>query len=154
WLNRHLAQQTDNWQVDIRQTPILVGQGHDRFRPWVMLVIREATGHVLAHEITEATPTPAHLWDLLVKAMQHPAIGEPSRPTEVQVRSDERWESLRRHAEEIGVQLRPLENLTELNDAFASLVEHVAGGPGRLGLLAVAGVQVEQVGRFYDAAAY
>ena len=43
------------------------------------------------------------LWDALVQALQHPAAGGPHRPTELEVRPDERWEALRLHIEEIGV---------------------------------------------------
>jgi hypothetical protein len=49
----------------------------------------------------EEAPPAALLWDTLVQAMQHPAAGEPHRPTELQVRPDERWEALTENASPI-----------------------------------------------------
>ena len=68
-------------------------------RPWVVLVTSRSNDLVLAHQMPEEAPSAVLLWDTLVQAMQHPAAGTPHRPTELQVRADERWESLRPHCE-------------------------------------------------------
>jgi len=152
WLNTHLPQQDDVWQAGFGQLPSWIRIGGQLVRPWVVLVTSRSHDLILAHEMVEEEPSAALLWDSCVKAMQHPAAGEPHRPTEIQVRSNERWESLRQHLEEIGVSLAAGEELDLLDSAFAGMCEQVCGKP-RPGLLDMPGVTPEQVARFYEAAA-
>ena len=105
WLKDKLPQADDVWQADFRRLPNWIRIGGEHVRPWTILVTSRSNDLVLAHQLQEETPSTALLWDTLVQAMQHPAAGEPHRPTELQVRPDERWESLRPHFEEIGVEL-------------------------------------------------
>jgi hypothetical protein len=84
--------------------------------------------------------------------MQHPAAGEPHRPTEFQVRPDERWEALRPHLDEIGVELVAAEELDQMEVVFREMCEHVCGTP-KPGLLDMPGMTPAQVASFYEAAA-
>jgi hypothetical protein len=121
-------------------------------RPWVVLVTTRSHDVVLAHEMPVEVPAPALLWDVLVQAMQHPAAGEPHRPTELQVRADERWEALRPHLEEVGVGLAVAGELDQMEIVFRGMCEHVCGKP-KPGLLDMPGVTPWQVAGFYQAAA-
>jgi hypothetical protein len=85
--------------------------------------------------------------------MQHPAAGTPHRPTELQVRPDDRWESLRPHLDEIGVGLAVAEELDQMEAVFNEMCGHVCGKP-KPGLLDMPGVTPAQVARFYEAAAF
>jgi hypothetical protein len=152
WLNKNLPQECDVWQADFRQTPNWIRMGGKPMRPWVILVTSRSNDLVLAHQMTEETPTAALLWDVLVRAMQYPAAGEPHRPTELQVRADERWEALRPHLDEIGVGLVVAEELDQMEAVFRGVCEHVCGKP-KPGLLDMPGVRPEQVASFYQAAA-
>jgi hypothetical protein len=152
WLNKNLPQQDDVWQADCRQLPRWVRVAGEPLRPWLILVTSRSTDLVLAHEMAEEAPTAALLWDTLVTAMQHPAAGDPHRPTELQVRPDQRWQSLQPHLEEIGVRLVTGEELDQLDGVFEQMSAHV-GGRREPGLLDMPGVTPEQVGRFYEAAA-
>jgi len=100
----------------------------------------------------EETPSAAQLWDALVQAMQNPTAGEPHRPTELQVRLDERWEALRPHLDEIGVGLAMADELDQLEVVFNEMCEHICGKP-KPGLLDMPGITPEQVDSFYEAAA-
>jgi hypothetical protein len=100
----------------------------------------------------QETPPAALLWDVLVQAMQHPAAGTPHRPTELQVRADERWEALRPHLDEIGVSLAVMDELDQMEAVFNEMCAHVCGKP-KPGLLDMPGVTPAQVARFYEAAA-
>jgi hypothetical protein len=70
------------------------------------------------------------LWDTLVQAMQNPSAGEPHRPTQLQVRADERWQSLQPHFEEVGKPVRYLVGLdlgqTQDSTALAVLAQEVS----------------------------
>jgi tetratricopeptide (TPR) repeat protein len=152
WLTKNLLQEYDVWQADFRQLPNWVRIGGKPVRLWVILVTSRSNDLVLAHELAEDLPPAALLWDTLVRAMQNPAAGEPHRPTELQVRADERWESLRRHLDEIGVGLVVSEELDQMGAVFQGMCEHVGGKP-QPGLLDMPGVTPAQVARFYEAAA-
>jgi tetratricopeptide (TPR) repeat protein len=152
WLNRKLPQKHDVWQADFRQMPNWIRVGCQPVRPWVVLVISLSTDLVLAHEMPEEIPSAALLWDALVKAMQFPAAGTPHRPTELQVRADERWEALRPHLEEIGVEITVTDELDQMEVVFKEMCEQVCGKP-KPALLDMPGVRPAQVGSFYEAAA-
>ena len=68
------------WQADFRQMPNWIRVGGKPLRPWVVLVTSRSNDLVLAHEMTEETPSAALLWDVLVQAMQHPAAGSRTGP--------------------------------------------------------------------------
>ena len=153
WLNKNLPQEYEVWQADFRLMPNWIRIGGKPMRPWIILVTSVSNDLVLAHEMPEETPTAAVLWDTLVKAMQYPAAGEPHRPTELQVRGDESWESLRSHLDEIGVGLVVSEELDQLDDVFKKMSEQVCGKP-QPGLLDMPGMKPDQVASFYEAAAH
>jgi tetratricopeptide (TPR) repeat protein len=152
WLNKNLPQEYDVWQADFRPMPKWIRIAGEPVRLWVILVTSRSHDLVLAPELPEDAPSAALLWDTLVQAMQNPAAGEPHRPTELQLRADERWESLRPHLDEIGVGLTVTEELDEMDFVFQSMCEHVCGKP-QPGLLDMPGVTPERVGSFYEAAA-
>jgi tetratricopeptide (TPR) repeat protein len=151
WLTKHLPREDDVWQADFRQMPNWVRVGGRPVRPWVVLVTSRSNGLVLAHQMPEEAPPAALLWDTLVQAMQHPAAGTPHRPTELQVRPDERWEALRPHLGEIGVGLEVAEELDQMEVVFNEMCAHVCGKP-QPGLLDMPGVTPDQVGSFYESA--
>jgi hypothetical protein len=153
WLSKSLPQEDDVWQADFRQTPTWIRIGGEKIRPWMVLVTSRSSGLVLAHQMLEETPSAALLWDTLVQAMQNPAAGEPHRPSELQVRTDERWEALRPHVEEIGVEFVVTEELDQVEGVLKELHEQIGGKP-QPGLLDMPGVTPEQVAGFYEAAAF
>ncbi|HEV3263711.1 MAG TPA: hypothetical protein VG013_43150 [Gemmataceae bacterium] len=153
WLKDRLPQKDDVWQADLRQLPNWIRAGGEMVRPWMLLVTSRGDDLVLAHQMIDEEPAAASLWDTLVRAMQHPAAGEPHRPSELQVRPDERWESLRPHIEEIGIQLLVTEELDQIEVVLKELSERIGVKP-EPGLLAMPGVTPEQVGSFYQAAAH
>src|SRR5262249_7591611 len=112
----------------------------------------QTTGLLLGHDIVEEVPPPEVLWDVLARAVQRPAAGDPHRPTELQVRPGEVWEALRPHLEEAGIPLGGAEDPDPLDRLLPDLGRNLAGEP-QPGLLDVPGVTPEQVGGFYEAAA-
>jgi hypothetical protein len=107
---------------------------------------------VLAHALLEQEPVAASLWDTLALAMQNPAVGEPHRPTQLQVRAEEGWLSLKPHVEEIGIGMTVAEELDQLGTVFEGMSEHLSGKP-QPGLLDMPGMKPEAVASFYEAAA-
>ncbi|WP_435005442.1 DUF7309 domain-containing protein [Tundrisphaera lichenicola] len=149
---RGLPSEIDAWQADFRQFARRVEIAGERVRPWMVLVSSRTHDLVLAHALTEQAPSPAELWDLVAAAMESPAVGEPHRPTELQIRPDSTWEALTDDFDAIGVSCRPSEVLDQVDYLFDDLNRHMSGGDPP-GLLDMPGVQPDQVGRFFEAAA-
>jgi tetratricopeptide (TPR) repeat protein len=152
WLREKLPREDDVWQAGCRRLPNPVRIAGEKVRFWLVLVTSRTHDLILAHQVLEEEPATASLWDTLVRAMQNPLAGEPHRPAEVQVRAGGVWESLRPHAEEVGISLVAAEGLEHYDAVFAGACEHLGGKP-RPGLLDMPGVTAEQVAGFYAAAA-
>ena len=152
WLNKRLPQKDDVWQADFRRLSNWIVTDGGAVRPWLVLVMNHSKGLMLANEVSDHEPSPELLWDVLVQAMQHPAMGSPHRPTKLRVRPAQPWESLRTHIEEIGVRLDATEEPAEVAGALEDVSEHLAG-KAEPGLLDAPGVTPGQVAGFYEAAA-
>jgi tetratricopeptide (TPR) repeat protein len=152
WLVEHLPQEEDDWQADFRQLPGWIQVGGQKVRPWAILVASQSHDLVLAHDMAKEEPPAALLWDTVVTAMRQPAAGESHRPTVLQVRPGEPWDSLRSAFEDIGVSLEATEELGLMDTLLEELVEHL-GVRRDPGLLDVPGVTPERAAAFYEAAA-
>jgi tetratricopeptide (TPR) repeat protein len=151
-LREKLPLEDDVWQAGCRRLPNPVRIAGEKVRLWLVLVTSRTHDLILAHQVLEEEPAAAAVWDTLVQAMQNPPAGEPHRPAEVQVRAGGVWESLRPHAEEVGIDLVVAEGLDHFDSVFAGASEHIAGKP-QPGLLDMPDVGPEQVAGFYQAAA-
>jgi tetratricopeptide (TPR) repeat protein len=147
---QRLPQAFDVWQADFRPIPNWVEIGGETVRPWVVLVTSRSEDLILAHAITEQPPSSDLLWDQLAKAVQQPALGEPHRPTELQVRPDGRWDALAPHLEEIGIAVVPADDLDQLDFVFGAMARDLAGNAPP-GLLEMPGVTSERVASYYRA---
>ena len=152
WLKGRLLQEQDTWQADFRQLPTWTKSAAGNIRPWMILATSPAADLILTHEVADQEPSPDALWDILVQAMQHPSMGKPHRPTELQVRANDRWEYLRPHLEEIGVRLTVTAELDHVDVLLKELSERL-GGKAEPGLLDAPGVTPRLVAGFYEAAA-
>src|SRR3954454_22135967 len=85
-----LPQTFDVWQLAARPVAATVQAGGRTVRPWLVVVVSRTAGHILACELAHEPPAAGQMWQTLVKAMTEPATGQPHRPTEVQVRPEER----------------------------------------------------------------
>jgi tetratricopeptide (TPR) repeat protein len=149
---QRLPQVFDVWQADVRPLPNWVEIAGDQVRPWLVLVTSRSEDLILAHALSEQAPSSDHLWDQLARSMQQPAPGEPHRPTEVQVRSDGRWDELAPHLEEIGIAVVPADDLDQLDAVFGAMTRDLVGRAPP-GLLEMPGMTPERVASFYRAAA-
>ena len=78
--------------------------------------------------------------------------GNRTGPPSFRSGADERWESLRRDFEEIGIGLNAIDQLDQFDEIFREMAAHLGGKP-RPGLLDMPGVSGAQAGAFYEAAA-
>ncbi len=151
-LKARLPQQPDIWQADFRQLPTWVETGGEKVRPWMILITNATSDVNRTYEVADQEPSPDALWEILMRAVQHPSMGKAYRPVELQVRPSDRWEYLRTHLEEIGVRLTVMEQLGHVDVVLQELSEQLGGTP-EPGLLDAPGVTPHLVAAFYEAAA-
>jgi tetratricopeptide (TPR) repeat protein len=150
---KRLPQRGDTWQADCRQLPMYVqDQRGQPARPWITLIVSFSQQLILAQQITEEQPTPEELWDTLAEAVQKPLMGDKQRPAELQVRAGLGWESLQPALEELDIAIVTQEGLPAIEQIVGHLAESL-GGEQPPALVELPDVTIEQVGRFYEAAA-
>jgi hypothetical protein len=147
-----LPQRFDVWQMAARQLGATVEAGGRAVRPWMTAVVSRTDGLVLAFELSQEPPTPAVAWEVLARAMQEPEVGEPHRPSEVQLSEQEWADALGPELEALNVGLAVTEDLDQVEEVFEGLGQQLAGHQAA-GLLEMPGITPEAVGSFFDGAA-
>jgi len=113
-----LPQVQEIWQADFA---LICPEGDS---PWLAWVTWPDSDLILARDLTEQEPVSDWLWLTVVKAMRHPAVGEPRRPTRLHARSHQLWRPLATAFKVIGValverdQLMPVDGVPEMLDEF------------------------------------
>jgi tetratricopeptide (TPR) repeat protein len=148
-----LPQEENVWQADSRQLAQLIEVAGERVRPWMSLVTNRTEDLILAHDIAEEEPSWEKLWDLLAAAMQKPMMGDPHRPSEIQVRSPEVADRLKGPLGDLAIGTTQSAELDQLDFVLGELAKQLAGNQPP-GLLEMPGVTPEDVAGFYAAAAH
>ena len=143
-----LPQTFDVWQVDARELVATVHGSHT----WMIVVASRTGGQILAHELIQESPTSTQVWQTLFRAMTEPMVGQPHRPTEVQVRPQERFVPLR-CVLDFSIDLTATQILDRADEFFEGLAGHLGERRQPPSLLEMPGMTPEAVGGFFDAAA-
>jgi len=145
--------QVDNtWLASFRQFPKWTEANGERVLPWVVLAVNRDSGLVVLTNLVAEEPTADLLWDKLAEAMRRSSKKQPYRPMRIQVEPNARWNELKPHLGEIGIELESTRKLEVLDDAFENLKQYMTEDDGP-GLLDMPRVTPEIAGRFYKAAA-
>src|SRR5262249_22984215 len=115
----------ETWQAGFLRIPMWLKEEGERVVPWVVLIGNHSSDLVLERTILMKEPGAAELWDAIAHAIDRPACGEPGRPTHIEVRPDPRWDLLRPHLDDIGIELRESESLETLDEMFEGLTRHL-----------------------------
>jgi hypothetical protein len=143
----------ETWQAEFRPMPIwITGEGVP-YRPWMALVVSRPDELILAHQTTPQRPHAAWLWESILQAIRQPAVGEPHRPGVIEVNSTEQHETLLPYLDRAGVECVVLERLEQLDIAFDNMTQHFVSQGGPPSIMDAPGMQPEQAGNFYEAAA-
>ena len=144
----------ERWQADIRRMPSWVeGKEGGVVRPWCLMVTDCTHELILRCELVEEHPDPDALWEQLAKAMCAPVAGDPRRPAQVQVRSQDHRNALMAYLRALDIECVASDELDQLDAAFEDMIHHLAGKRPMPALLDVPGVRPEQVGSYFEAAA-
>jgi len=147
-----LPQSFDVWQVAARSVAATVQAGSGMAQHWMIVVVSITEGQILAFELTQEPPSANQIWQTLVKALAEPASGQPHRPTEVQVRPEERFVPLHTVLSDLGIDFTATHALDQIDEVFEQLAEQLPGR-NQAGLLDMPGMTPEVVGSFFESAA-
>lgn len=142
----------ETWQADVRQLPSWVEHEGEMQRPWAVLVTNRDEQLILAQGIGAESPTSDWLWEHIAQAVCEPVVGEPHRPSVIQVRS-QHYDAVRERLEAAGIECEVAHELDQIDEIFQQLATHFAGGKALPAMVEVPGVRLEQAGGFYRAAA-
>ena len=138
------------WQADVRPLPVTLSDNPD---PHVLLIVSKTERILLANDLFEGHPSPDLLWDRLARAIEHPIMGEPLRPAELQVRPGLGWEELRGHCEEIEIHCVERGSLDLVDEILAEMIASFPGEGHIPGFLDIPGVGPAEARSFFVAAA-
>lgn len=147
-----LPQEFDAWQVDFRKISHRIDVGGEVIQPWMVLVSSRSNDLVLGQQMVLEMPDPGLIWDQLAEAMRKPAMGQPHRPTELQVRPGELWDALSPQLEALGITVSTMETLDQLDFMYDDLARFLAREQPPA-LLEMPGIDVPKLAGFYEAAA-
>ncbi len=141
------------WQMDAYQMSTWIDMDDAPGRPWVILVGDRTNDVVLMFELSPGSPSPEQFRARLADAMHGPLAGEPHRPREVEVRSEDHRRIVTPLLEEVGVQCTVSNDLDMLDHAYRSLSAQFEGDSPHLALVDIPDVEPKHVGGLYEAAA-
>ncbi|NUQ65627.1 MAG: tetratricopeptide repeat protein [Pirellulales bacterium] len=143
----------DVWQADFFHMPTLISNEEIGVkRPWSVLVLDKQTRFVMTSELLRGEPTPELLDEYLLRTMAHPGLREAMRPAAVEVSDSDCFDFLKPRLGELGIACLLKDELPELYE-FCERLASSYGAPEKCALAEGAGVTVEQMEAFYDAAA-
>jgi tetratricopeptide (TPR) repeat protein len=147
------AEPGEVWQAAICPMPIWLPGDGEPSRPWVAMVVSSSNNLVLCCKTFPECPPAESLWEAIAQAASNPIVGKAHRPASVEVDSEELRQALMQSMERGGIECVAVPQLERIDAAMESMAKHMTGGEGPPSLMASPGVQPEQIGAFYAAAA-
>jgi tetratricopeptide (TPR) repeat protein len=141
------------WQTDVRRLPTWVENEGNPQRPWGAIVANRSEDLILAQDLSLEKIDAPRLWEMIVRSVARPSVGQPHRPGTVEVRCEEFQRVLGPRLEPHGINCVLQEKLDQLDFIYKELGDHLAGRELPAALLDVPGVKPEQVHGFFEAAA-
>ena len=137
------------WQIDFFHQPMIISnEDVGVHRPWSVLVMDKASGHVLCTEMIPGEPVPERLWEYATRVM----LLVSRRPRRIEVSDSDGYDFLRPRLAAAEVQCVLLDELPELH-SFCLQMASSFGGPGKCALADGQDVDRDRMECFYSAAA-
>lgn len=141
------------WQIHAKRVP-----NHGDRLSWCVLIVSvttnssEADKQIISKQIIDCFPSVEVLLEILVAAMLHPEGREPSRPSWIQFQSEGYADGFRLLLTSIGVRTKLVHRLDLWERHFTTLTGKNRS-PTRISLMAVPGLGLESLRKFYDSSA-
>lgn len=152
---RRLRQSDETWEGSSRLGRTwITPRNQPPFRPYLILVAN-TTGAILCSQVMEQAPTPDQLFEQLLNAMLHPALGSgrARRPKVINLDDPDYVSALTPRLADLEVRCQHRISLPSLQNALASLERGMNRGEPIPGLLTIPSVTPPLVGHLFELAA-
>ena len=137
------------WQIDFFHQPMMItNEDVGVQRPWSVLVMDKASGHVLCTEMISGEPAAERLWEYAARVM----LQVSGRPRRIEVSDSDGYDFLRPRLAAAEVECVLLDELPELH-SFCLQMASSFGGPEKCALADGQDVDRDSMESFYYAAA-
>jgi len=141
------------WQAHASRYPMWVAADGEPTRPWIALVLDVTRDLILAQDMLSEEPPADWLQQVVIRAVASPCVGQPHRPGVIEVESEAACQQLAPLLEPAAVKCVVRESLDQWHEILRQMGD-VLNEPGQMAaLIEVPGMPIEQVGRFFQAAA-
>ncbi len=141
------------WRAAVRKLPAWIQIDGQICRPTVRLVLDASNDCILATELLDHEPPEDWLWQGIRSAMWGPSVGEPRRPSVVQLSPEESLYEIGTRLESIGVRCVVNEDSRPVDELIDDLADTVAGPRRIKALIRIPGIKPSQLENFFSAAA-
>ena len=146
---RELPPSDATWQIDFFHQPMMISNEDVGVqRPWSVLVMDKASGHVLCTKMIAGEPAAERLWEYAARVMLQVA----GRPRRIEVSDSDGYDFLQPRLAAAEVQCVLLDELPELH-SFCLRMASSFGGPEKCALADGQDVDRDSMESFYYAAA-
>lgn len=112
-------------ECDLFMLPTPVMEGGRPFFPYVLLAVETESQMMVAADMLSPNPSLEAMWGLTVNSLMKQVVKAGFRPQEIKVASDFMYSLLEAVTDEIGVNLRRSRRMKGLEEAKASMFEHM-----------------------------
>ncbi len=152
----YLPQYAETWIVALRE-PVIWMEENERFhRPFLALIVINGPDTVIGSEIYDHRPNAQEIQSLIWRAMRKPAkelLQQPHRPERVEFEQADLSQALMQPLEQAGIKAGVCPVNAQVDKILTKLEKDLGDEDERPGLLSVAGVTQDLVGRLFATAA-
>jgi len=152
---RRLRQSSETWEGTSRLARIwTTPRNQPPYRPYLILVANTA-GAILRSQVLEKSPTPDQMFEELLNAMLHPALGagKARRPKVLNLDDPDYVSALAPRLADLEVSCQHRTSLPSVKNALSSLERYTNRGKPIPGLLTIPSVTPPLVGHLFELAA-
>ncbi len=141
------------WQADVRRLATWFGDEANPVRPWLAIVSNLSDGTILAQDLSTDEPDGEQPMEIIRRAMSHPAVGDPHRPSVIAVRVKSFHDTLSGWLADQNIHCELQDELDVLDFLYDNLTRQMCGPEPAAALLDAPGVEPQHVAGLFDAAA-
>lgn len=152
----YLPQHAETWVVAVREPVIWLEENENFLRPFLAVILIAGQGVVIGSEMYDHRPSIQEMQALIWRAMRKPARElslQPHRPERMEFEQADLHQALVKPLEQAGIKAEICPANAKVDEFLAELEKELGDEDERPGLLSVAGVTDDLVGKLFVAAA-
>lgn len=143
----------ETWQVDLRALPMWLQEEGRLRRPWSVMVVEAESEILFGQSVDAERPTLEGMWNVLAGVMAAPTVGEPHRPSRIEVADDEWAKFLEPRCANLGIAVEPVAALSKIEAVLEHFCDQSTIDQEKQALTKISGATPAVLENFYEAAA-